>query len=385
MKIIKSTEELAAVCREMAAHDFVTVDTEFLRQSTYWPILCLIQMATPDQEVIVDVMAKGISLEPFFELMADKSVVKVFHAARQDIEIIYYLGNLIPSPVFDTQIASMVCGYGDSISYDQLVQRITGRQLDKSSRFTDWSARPLSEKQLRYALGDVTHLRDVYIKIREQLESQNRTHWLEEEMEVLTSVSTYDIDPEESWKRLKMRSRKPLELAITQMVAAWREETAKEENLPRGRVIKDDGIYAVAANPPGSVKELSRMRGLSQGFDSRRFGESLLQVVQRAREIPKEELPAIPRSKRPAEGAQAATELLKVLLKAVIEDQGVAAKIIATVDDLEKIANDDNADVPALKGWRRELFGNRALDLKHGKLALGFDGIKVEIIELEDA
>lgn len=380
MEIITDTETLSKACAKCAEHSFCTVDTEFLRESTFWPILCLVQMACAEDEWIIDVQAKDIDLAPFFELMANKNVVKVFHAARQDVEIIYHLGDLIPNPIFDTQVAAMVCGYGDSISYDQLVFKITQTSLDKSSRFTDWSKRPLSEKQLTYALADVTHLRDVYLSLKANLEEQNRAHWVAEEMEILTSPVTYDMPPEDAWKRLKMRARKPRELAILKEVAKWREETARANDVPRGRVIRDDAIYDICTRAPSNIQQLSELRGLSRGFDKNRYGEKLLEAIMRAKDIPDDELERIPRPKQAPEGCQAATEMLKVLLKVIVEKYGVAAKIIATVDDLEKIAADDKADVSALKGWRKELFGNMALDLKNGRIALGYKDRSVQII-----
>jgi len=382
MKIISDTESLRSVCEDTAKHKFCTVDTEFLRETTFWPKLCLIQMATSDDACIIDVLAEGIDLTPFFELMGDESIVKVFHAARQDIEIIYHLANMIPHPVFDTQVAAMVCGYGDSISYDQLVQRIVGEHIDKSSRFTDWSKRPLSEKQLKYALADVTHLRDVYLSLKANLEEQDRSGWVSEEMEILTSPTTYDMPPENAWQRLKMRARKPRELAITKKVAEWREIAARENNVPRGRVIRDDSIYDIAARGPSNIQQLTNLRSLSRGFDKNRYGDGLLAAIADAKAIPEDDLPKLPRQKKMPEGCAAATEMLKVLLKLTVEKHGVAAKIIATVDDLEKIAADDNADVAALKGWRRELFGNSALELKNGKIALGYESRKIQVIEL---
>ena len=357
MNIVSDTQSLAKICEQAARFAYCTVDTEFLRETTFWPQLCLVQMASPEDAWIIDVQAVGIDLAPFFELMANESVIKVFHAARQDIEIIYNLAGLIPHPVFDTQVAAMVCGYGDSISYDQLVYRITGAQIDKSSRFTDWSKRPLTEKQLKYALADVTHLRDVYLSVHANLVEQGRAGWVSEEMDVLTSEETYNMAPEDAWQRLKLRVRKPRELAIMQKVAEWREVQARQNNVPRGRVIKDDAIYDIAARAPDSVSKLGGLRSLNRGFDKSRYGESLIAAIAQAKAIPDAELPVMPKRKRTPEGNGAATEMLKVLLKLISEKQGVAAKVIATVDDLEKIAADDDADVPALKGWRRRFFG----------------------------
>jgi ribonuclease D len=385
MKIISDTNTLAEICQDISKHDYVTVDTEFLRETTFWPKLCLIQLGWPGEAVIVDVLAKGFDLAPFFELMGDESVVKVFHAARQDIEIIYKLGNLLPHPVFDSQVAAMVCGFGDSISYDQLVYKITGARVDKSSRFTDWAARPLSDKQLIYALGDVTHLRKVYISIKANLEEQNRAHWVAEEMKVLTSVETYDMPPENAWKRLKMRARKPRELAIMMKLAEWRENMARKMDVPRGRVIKDDMIYEIMSNPPRDDRALGSMRSMKRGFDKNRYGRELLEAIAQALAVDPDQLPVLPIPRQAPEGTAAATEMLKVLLKLTVEEEGVAAKVIANVSDLERIAADDLADVSALSGWRYELFGERALQLKNGEIALGFSGKKIQVFKIPDS
>ena len=384
MKIITRTDELAEACQQFAKYDYVTVDTEFLRESTFWPILCLIQIAGPDDALIIDAMADGLDLASFFELMGDVSVVKVFHAARQDIEIIYKLGQLIPNPVFDTQVAAMVCGYGDSIAYDQLVMRISGAHIDKTSRFTDWSRRPLSQKQLDYALADVTHLRDVYHSLNDSLAENNRAHWVGEEMDVLSNIRTYDMPVDEAWKRLKMRVRKPLDFAVMRAVAEWRESEARARDIPRGRVIKDDAIYEIAQQRPANPDALGRLRAVPRGFERSHHAKSLLEVVNTALQTPKDDLWPVPRPTRSPEGSGAATEMLKVLLKLTVEKHGVAAKVIATVDDLEKIAANDDADVAALKGWRRDMFGDYALKLKNGQLALGFKNRKISLIELKE-
>jgi ribonuclease D len=381
MSMIASTAELAAACDRLSASDYVTVDTEFMRETTYWPRLCVIQMAGPDEAVIVDAMAQGLDLAPFFKLMGNKRVMKVFHAARQDIEIVFHRGGLIPHPVFDTQVAAMVCGFGDSISYDQLVQRLTGARLDKSSRFTDWARRPLSERQIEYALADVTHLRDVYQALADRLAQQGRTEWVREEMGVLTSPSTYQLEPEDAWKRLKMRIRKPIELAILQEVAAWREREAQSRDVPRSRVIKDDAIYEIATQQPATAAALGQLRTIPRGFERSRAAEDILAAVQRALSIPKDQLPRVPKQRPASNGNGAAVDLLKVLLKMTSESHGVASKVIATVDDLEAIAGDDKADVPALHGWRRELFGEAALKLKRGRIALAVEQNHVVAIE----
>jgi ribonuclease D len=380
MDLIATTDELAAVCSRMAKHPFVTVDTEFLRETTYYPLLCVAQMASPDEAVVIDALATGIDLAPFFALMANENVIKVFHAARQDIEIVWNMAKTIPHPIVDTQVAAMVLGYGDSISYDQLVQRITGDALDKSHRFTDWTRRPLSDAQVAYAVSDVTHLRDVYLKLATDLEKQRRTNWVEAEMDVLTSPETYRADPERAWERLKSRVRKPKELAVLIEVAAWREREAQNRDVPRGRVIKDEVIGDIAVQAPTTIDRLGHLRSLPKGFERSRWGEQIIEAVKRGLERDQKALPRLDRF-RPAANGTAIVELLKVLLRMTAERHGVAAKVIATVDDLDRIAADDKADVPAMKGWRRELFGEKALALKHGRLALAIDKGKVVTVD----
>ncbi|MCF3642309.1 ribonuclease D [Rhizobium sp. TRM95111] len=381
--MIETTEALAEACQILARSDYLTIDTEFLRETTFWPELCLIQMAGPEAAVIVDPLARGLDLSPFFALMADTSVLKVFHAARQDIEIIYNLGKLIPHPIFDTQVAAMVCGFGDSVSYDQLVQKVTGEHIDKSSRFTDWRRRPLTDKQLDYALADVTHLRDVYLFLKGRLEAEGRTTWLAEEMAVLEATETYDMHPDDAWRRLKMRIRKPMELAVLQKIAAWREREARGRNVPRSRILKDDVLFEVAQQQPADAEALSRLRTIPKGWERSQGGAALLEAINEALATPKTDLPKLPRQVQPPEGAAAATEMLKVLLKLISEKQGVAAKVVASSDDLEKIAIDgETAEVPALSGWRRELFGDTALALIGGKVALRFIDRKIEAVEL---
>jgi ribonuclease D len=380
MDPITTTDDLAAVCSRMARHPFVTVDTEFLRETTYYPLLCVAQMASPEEAVVIDALATGINLNPFFALMANESVVKVFHAARQDIEILWNMAETIPRPIVDTQVAAMVLGYGDSISYDQLVQRITGDTLDKSHRFTDWTRRPLSDAQIAYALSDVTHLRDVYLKLAADLEKRGRSNWVEAEMDVLTSPETYRAEPERAWERLKSRVRKPKELAVLIEVAAWREREAQNRDVPRGRVIKDEVIGDIAVQAPTTIERLGHLRSLPKGFERSRWGEQIIDAVKRGLERDHKTLPRLERF-RPAPNGAATVELLKVLLRMTAERHGVAAKVIATVDDLDRIAATDDADVPAMKGWRRELFGEKALALKHGRLALAIDNGRVAIVE----
>ena len=383
MHLITTNAELETAVAALAKSAFVTVDTEFIRETTFWPELCLIQMAAPGVTALIDPLAPDLDLAPFFALMANEAVTKVFHAARQDIEIIHHLGDLLPHPVFDTQVAAMVCGFGDSVSYDQLVQKITGAQLDKSSRFTDWRHRPLSEKQLTYALADVTHLIDVYRHLAAELEREKRGHWLNEEMDVLTSRETYDPDPEDAWKRLKMWLRKPQELAVVQAVAAWREREARDRNVPRGRVIKDDAVYEIAQQQPRDTTALSRLRTIPKGWERSATATALLQVVNTALDLPRDQMPRLPKMAQAPEGSSAAAELLKVLLRQVAEKEGVAAKVLASGDDIDRIAAEgEEADVPAMHGWRRQVFGDIAVKLVRGEIALKFDRRKVAVFEL---
>jgi len=380
MDLITTTQDLAAICVRMAKQPFITVDTEFLRETTYYPLLCVAQIASPTEAVVIDALATGLDLAPFFALMANEKVVKVFHAARQDIEIVWNMAGKIPHPIFDTQVAAMVLGYGDSISYDQLVQRVTGDTLDKSHRFTDWTRRPLSDAQIAYALSDVTHLRAVYLKLAADLDKRSRSDWVEAEMDILTSPETYRSDPERAWERLKNRVRKPKELAVLMEVAAWREREAQTRDVPRGRVIKDEVIGDLAVQAPTTIERLGHLRSLPKGFERSRWGEQIVEAVKRGLERDLKTLPRLERF-RPATNGAATVELLKVLLRMTAERHGVAAKVIATVDDLDRIAADDDADVPAMKGWRRELFGEKALALKQGRLALSVDKGKVVAVD----
>jgi ribonuclease D len=378
--LITTTDELAAICARMARHPFITVDTEFLRETTYYPLLCVAQIASADEAVVIDALAPGIDLAPFFALLADEKVVKVFHAARQDIEIVWNMAKTIPHPIFDSQVAAMVLGYGDSISYDQLVQRITGDVLDKSNRFTDWTRRPLTDAQVTYALSDVTHLRSVYIKLAADLGKRGRTNWVEAEMGILTSPETYRADPANAWERLKTRVRKPKELAVLMEIAAWREREAQTRDVPRSRVLKDDVLGDIATQAPTTIEKLGHLRSLPKGFERSRWGEAIVEAVQRGIDRDPKTLPRFERFK-PAQNGAATVELLKVLLRMTAESHGVAAKVIATVDELDRIAADDDADVPAMKGWRRELFGEKAIALKAGKLALAVDKGRVVTVD----
>ena len=376
MPLITTTSALSEACERLARHPFVTVDTEFMRESTYYPKLCLIQIASPEDVFLIDPLADGIDLTVFLALMRNPNVVKVFHSGRQDLEILWHMDQCIPQPVFDTQVAAMVCGYGDSVSYEQLAHDLAKAKIDKSSRFTDWSRRPLSEAQLVYATSDVTHLRDVYKALAGKIGETGRTHWLEDEMKILTSPSTYDLKPGDAWMRLRGRVRKPKELAVLIELAAWREAEARSRDVPRSRVLKDDAVIDVVTSAPRSVEALGQLRSIPSGFERSRAGADILAAVERGLARDPKTLPQNERNGR-KNFNPATVELLKVLLKMTCEAEGVAAKIIASVDDLEAIAENDDAEVPALSGWRRELFGERALALKHGQLALAMRAGKV--------
>jgi ribonuclease D len=384
MSLITSTDELASVCRRLAAHPFVAVDTEFLRETTFWPKVCVIQLASDDEAVAVDALAEGLDLAPFFDLMADSAVMKVFHAARQDIEIIWHLAKLIPAPLFDTQVAAMVCGFGDQVSYSELAQSVCKVALDKSSRFTDWARRPLSEAQIAYAIGDVTYLREIYRHLHARLERSGRLHWLADEMTTLTSPATYEQHPENAWERLKHRARKPRDLAALMELAAWREHEAQSRDVPRSRVLKDDALIDIAVAAPRDAEALGGLRSFPRGMERSRAGVEILAAIERGLARDPKSLPRQTREQRSG-GGGATVELLKVLLRQVAERHGVAAKMIATVDDLEAIAVSDKADVAALTGWRRELFGQKALELKRGRLALTVENGKVATLEWRQA
>jgi ribonuclease D len=382
MQPITASKKLAEACARLAKYPFVTVDTEFQRETTYYPKLCIAQIASSDEAIIIDALAEGIDLTAFYDLMANEQVIKVFHAARQDIEICWHAAEVIPTPLVDTQVAAMVLGYGDSISYEQLVQRITGDSLDKSHRFTDWTRRPLAEAQLAYAVSDVTHLRDVYIRLAADLEERGRIEWMREELKILTSPDTYRMEPEHAWERLKTRVRKPKELAVLIEVAGWREHEARTRDVPRGRVLKDDVVGDIAIQAPTTMERLAGLRSLPRGFERSKWGEAIIEAVKRGLERDPKTLPRLDRAK-PAINGQATVELLKVLLRMTAERHGVAAKVIATVDDLDRIAADDAADVPAMSGWRRELFGEKALALKQGRLMLAIEKNRVVAVERE--
>jgi ribonuclease D len=383
MTLIAETAALAAFCRRQRQADFIAIDTEFMRDRTYWPQLCLVQVAGPEEAAAIDSLAPGIDLTPLTELLAEPKLVKVFHAARQDVEIFFHLTGKIPAPLVDTQVAAMVCGFGDSVSYETLAGKLTGARIDKSSRFTDWAQRPLTDRQLLYALSDVTHLRPAYEHLKRRLDKTGRSGWVAEEMAVLTSPATYDLDPRESWRRIKFRSDKPRAFAILREVAAWREEEARRRDLPRGRIVKDETLAEIAGHGPTDVEHLSRCRGFSRSQAESKQGAAILAAVGRALALPIEECPVPPPRRDLPAGLGPITDLLRVLLKMRSEDHDVAPKLLASADDLELIAADDEAEVPALSGWRREIFGADALALKHGRLALTSNGRRVRVVPVD--
>jgi ribonuclease D len=382
MTMIADTETLAAFCAQLARADFITVDTEFMRERTYWPQLCLIQVAGPDVASTIDPLAPGIDLRPLLDLLFEPRLLKVFHAARQDLEIFFHMTGRVPFPLFDTQVAAMVCGYGEAASYETLAGQLAKVRIDKSARFTDWSQRPLSDRQLEYALADVTHLRPVYAALARRLTATGRADWLGEEMATLLDPATYRLDPDTAWMRFKPRNVRPRYLAVLKSVAAWREREAQKRDIPRNRIIRDESVVEIAAHPPRKLDDLAKLRGMSKGFAEGRLGGDLLQAIERGLSLPDDEIPRVDPTPDLPGGLGATVDLLKVLLKVKCDATGVAQKLVATTADLEAIAADDRAGVAALRGWRHELFGRAAIDLKHGRLALGLEGRRLRILDV---
>ncbi|MGF1623586.1 MAG: ribonuclease D [Alphaproteobacteria bacterium] len=370
-RLITDTEALASACEAFAAEAYVAVDTEFMRESTYWPQLCLVQIAGSQDTVLVDPLAPGVDLAPMFTLMANPAVTKVLHAARQDLEIFLHLAGSLPTPLYDSQIAAMVCGFGDQVAYDSLIVKLTGKTIDKGSRFTDWSVRPLSEKQLAYAAEDVIYLRPAYEKLRAKIARSGRESWVAQEMDRLTQPEIYVVDPQEAWRRLKLRNAKPQLLNVLRELAAFREIEARNRDIPRNRLIRDDALLEIASRHPTTTADLARTRGVSQGLANGSIGRGLIEAVQRGLQRPAAEAPKLePRMKLP-NGIGPAVDLLKVLLRMRCESHGVAAKLVASIDDLEQIAAfGEKGETDALQGWRREMFGEDALRLVRGELAL---------------
>jgi ribonuclease D len=382
MEIITTTAALETACGHLAKASYITVDTEFMRDSTYWPILCLIQVAGPRHEYIIDPLADGIDLKRFYELMTNRDVIKVFHAARQDIEIFYHEARAIPDPLFDSQVAAMVCGFGESVGYETLVRKLANGKVDKSSRFTDWSRRPLTEKQLNYAIADVTHLRKIYDVLARQIAENDRVAWVGEEMSILQNPETYALRPEAAWKRLKMRVKGRKAVGALMELAAWRERQAQERNMPRNRIMKDDALFELANQQPHDLKGLDNLRAVPRGFSNSRSAPSLLEAIQTGLNRDEADLPDIEDPRPLPSGIGPLVELLKVLLKMRSEEHNVAPKLIANVSDLEQIAAFGDAKVNALSGWRDEIFGRDAVALKNGELAISAQGRHLKITRL---
>lgn len=372
MSIITTTDELVILCERLSKAEYVTVDTEFLRESTYYSLLCLIQIADDQGAHAIDPLADDLDLSPFYDIMKNTEIVKVFHACRQDLEIFYKEMGCLPEPIFDTQVAAMVCGYGDSVGYETLVNKIVGGELDKSTRYTDWSRRPLSDRQLDYAIGDVTHLRGIYETLHGKLIESERGPWLDEEMDLLTSTETYDYDPYEMWKKIKVRTNKPRVLGILREVTAWREKRAKYKNMPRRRVLKDEVLLEVAAHPPKDISDLDKIRGIGGGFSRSHAGKDFMEAIGKGLNITEEDLPQIKRAKaRPATPPMA--DLLKVLLKISCQKSEVAPKLITNAQELELLASLPDSDLKMMHGWRHDIFGKYAKALMKGQLALSAD------------
>ena len=379
---LETTPDLAAFCNRMASEKFITVDTEFLRETTYYPKLCLIQIAGADEAVLIDPMAPGMDLAPFFELMADQNVLKVFHAARQDFEILIQLSGAVPTPVIDTQIAAMVCGFGDQVGYEAIVRKLVGASIDKSSQFTDWSRRPLTSKQALYAVSDVTHLRVVYEELQAMLHETGREGWLDDEIETLTSPETYRVEPEESYKRIKARIQNKKQFGVLISIAAWREREAQTRNVPRGRILKDEAVAEIAIQMPQKPESINELRLVSKGTANSSMGAAILKAVAHGLARDPKTIPDFKgRGDEMSAAQQAAAEVLKLALKVACETENVAPKLLASASDIDAVAIDDNADVPLLHGWRREVFGNMALDIKHGKACIGMENGRAVLIK----
>ncbi len=380
--LVTTTTELAALCDRLRGERFVTVDTEFMRERTYWPELCVVQLGGAEEVAVVDALAPGLDLAPLGALLADRAVTKVFHAARQDIEIFVLRYGDVPRPLFDTQVAAMVAGFGDQVGYDSLVSALTGGAIDKAHRFSDWAARPLSPAQVAYAAADVTHLRRVYEKLLARLEKDGRLEWVAEEMALLADPATYRTDPEAMWERLRPRTGNRRLLGLLRAIAAWREREAQRSNIPRQRMLKDEALLEIAATAPATPEALARARGITEGFARGKTGGSLLAAIAEAKALPEDALPEAPFNRDAPRPSPALVSLLKVLLAAKCEQHHVAAKLVASSEDLDLLALEEAPEVAALHGWRHEVFGADAIALKAGRIALGVDGRRIKLLRL---
>jgi len=382
--LVTTTAALEAVCERLRHEPFVTVDTEFMRERTYWPELCVVQMGGVQEIAVVDALAPDIDLTPLADLFADEAVMKVFHAARQDIEIFVLRFGAVPTPMFDTQVAAMVAGFGDQVGYDALVAGLTGRSIEKLHRFSDWSARPLTPAQIEYAAADVTHLRDVYERLRTRLIADDRLDWVGEEMAVLSDPNTYRVNPDTAWERLRPRSSNRRFLGTLRALAAWREREAQRVNIPRQRLLKDEVVLQIAAAAPATAEDLGRIRGITKGFAEGRIGAALLAEVAAAMDVPDESLPDLGSQRDAVRASPALVSLLKVLLAAKCEEHHVAPRLVASADDIDRLATQDTPDVPAAHGWRWTVFGEAAQALKQGRVALGVNGQRIKLIPVDD-
>jgi ribonuclease D len=383
MSVVDTTEDLKALVKELKGAAYIALDTEFMRDQTYWPKLCLLQVAATGIEAIIDPLAEGIDLKPFYELLKAKNIVKVLHASRQDIEIFFHQGHFIPDPLFDTQIAAMVCGFGEAASYETLARKLAHAEIDKSARFTDWSRRPLSKRQLEYALADVTHLRVVYEALAKQLEKTGRSAWVEEEIAALKQPSLYQLDPKQAWRRLKARTTNKRFLAILAAIAEWREVEAQTRDQPRNRILKDEALLEIASHPPDKAEALDHIRAVPKGFAASRMGKGLMEAIEKGTTAPPPEGIEPERPRRKREPSQATVDLIKTLLRLRAEAAGVAPRLIADSDDIEKLAAREDDGVAALQGWRAEVFGNDARALRDGKLAIALEDGEAVLVELE--
>ena len=377
---ITKSHDVLKFCDTASKSNFVAVDTEFVREKTYWPILCLIQIATKDQAVAIDPLAKGIDLQPVYELMRNKSVLKVFHAASQDMQIMFNASGQVPSPVFDTQIGAMFSGYGDQPSYATLVQKILGESIDKRSQMTDWSRRPLTNDQIEYAIGDVTHLIHVYNRLISELEDSNRISWAQEEISHLQDQNLYNTDLRELWKKIRLRRPTPRALAILREVTEWRELTARKQDIPKNWVIRDESLAEIALNAPHTPADLERVRGVNERLANGRYGAALIEAVNIGLKVPQEDCPDPDRGKLPLKGHANLVALLQALLKLRCDENGIAAQLVATRKELDLIATEDEPDVRTMAGWRREIYGNDAVALKQGEIALTAEGLSVHVV-----
>ena len=382
LDLVDTSQALAALCGRLRQEPWITIDTEFMRERTYYPELCVVQLAGQTEVAIVDAQAPGMDLAPLGALLSDTNVLKVFHAARQDVEIFLQLYGTVPTPLFDTQVAAMVAGFGDQVGYDALVQALTGSTIDKAHRFSDWAARPLSPSQVTYAAADVTHLRTVYERLRTRLEQDNRAAWVAQEMAILDDPATYRADPETMWERLRPRTNNRRLLGLLRATAAWREREAQRIDIPRQRLLKDESLLEIAATAPTTPEALARVRGVSRGFSEGRSGLGLLAALSEAAALPEDALPAVPRSRDSARPSPALVALLRVLLAAKSEEHDVAPKLLASSEDLDRLATEDTPDIPALNGWRRDVFGADALALKDGQITLGVNGKRIKLVRL---